>query len=801
MPDGPTPRPGAVRRLLAWATATRLRTACAASAVLLAATVVALAIGFLARPPEPTPATLEAAFEALDRRAYAEAKQLAEQVRDQGALPASRRGDLALILGMVAMREADDSVASNKAPLYLAAARLLEEADRRGFPPEREAEGLFALGRCLYLGGRIAASRPVLLEALAAGHEHQTEIHLLLAEASLSGARPNLAEALRHNEQYLNEPRLSAEERFRGLAQQAHILLQLGRAQECLKVVEQIPDSADNRAEAIVIRARLHMDLARRLRRSVAPADQPQARQEYQAAVQLLRQVKGRDTLQTQVTGKSEYLIGQCLLEMGDARAALAQFTRTRTLVPDSPEGQAASLQEAELRRRSGRNVDALASYQRVLNSITQPDDYSNPWIPWNQLQARLLGAYQEYLAAQQYEVCLKLASMLSPAFPPTKTAELAAEAHRAWGRDLVRRAEHLAPGQAQPLAQAGREQLRKAGRAYAQLAALRPASRQYPDDLWQSAVCSFDGQDYRHAARQFSEYLRVETRRRQASALVYLGEALLSLGRTDEALAALEECLDLHPRDPVVFKARLLASDAWLEKNAPKQAEALLRENLGGETLTPASNEWRDSLFALGRLLHGSRRFEEAIRVLDEAVQRYPDAPRAAENRYLMAESYRRHAETIREKLQSDLGESRRAAYAKTAREWLGAALAQYERVQELLSHGRESPPLAPSEKTLLRNCQFAAGKVLFDLGQYEAAVKVYSTIIHQYPNAPEVLEAYMQIARARQRMNQSAEARAALEQAKRVLERMAPEAPFTETTRCTRQEWSELLAKLTAS
>ena len=62
---------------------------------------------------------------------------------------------------------------------------------------------------------------------------------------------------------------------------------------------------------------------------------------------------------------------------------------------------------------------------------------------------------------------------------------------------------------------------------------------------------------------------------------------------------------------------------------------------NLTGGSLTPASPEWRDSLFALGQLLHDSGRYEQAIAKLEEAVIRYPNAPQALMARYTIARSF----------------------------------------------------------------------------------------------------------------------------------------------------------------
>ncbi len=150
------------------------------------------------------------------------------------------------------------------------------------------------------------------------------------------------------------------------------------------------------------------------------------------------------------------------------------------------------------------------------------------------------------------------------------------------------------------------------------------------------------EGHDYRNAAATLKEYLRSETHRRHAEALVSLGECMLAMEQYDEAVKVFNDCIVFHPQDAAAFRARLLASRADAEKGDLKQAEALLRENLQGELLTPESTEWRESLFDLGRLLYNAHRYEEAIARLEEAVARYPDSPRVLESQYLTADSFR---------------------------------------------------------------------------------------------------------------------------------------------------------------
>jgi hypothetical protein len=55
----------------------------------------------------------------------------------------------------------------------------------------------------------------------------------------------------------------------------------------------------------------------------------------------------------------------------GDDDAALRQFTHTRQLYPETLEGMAAALGEADLLRQTGEFQAALLGYRRVLESFT----------------------------------------------------------------------------------------------------------------------------------------------------------------------------------------------------------------------------------------------------------------------------------------------------------------------------------------------------------------------------------------------------------------------------------------------
>ncbi len=793
------------RKVLTWAGGHRLKAGLGAAACL--AALGAAAFWFvMAGRGRFSEATLEKAMEALDSGAYDEARQAAETLRQAKLSPEDPLGAAPFILGAAAAYEADDAWNVDQKHLYLVASRYLEEARDLGFPPGREGEGLYLLGRSLYLTGRMAASRLALREALESDPWNATEIHRLLAAALLEDADPKLLEALEHSAIYLADYTLADEARHQGLLQRAEILLRLGKTAECLETLDQIAANTKSEVEAVVLRGRvlMHEGQARKNAPQATDADRLQAAEKLHAAIKTLRLAQDRDTLAAQASRRATYLTGVCLVELGDDRAALEQFERTRRKYIKTPESQAADYQIAEIARRLGHDKQALQAYHRALAAVPSAKQYSNPWLALSDLRSGMLRAYEHYRDGGNFSTCLQLTRLLSPVFSQARAIELRAETYQLWGRSLVERASHLPLGEAEPLRREGRAQLRRAGRTFEQLAHLRRLTSHYPDDLWDSAECYLEGRSYHQAVEVLQAYLATRSRRGHPRALVSFGEALLAVGRIDDAIAAWEECIEFHSRDAASFRARLAASRAYHEKGDLDKALALLEENLSGEMLnpdvflTPDSPEWRDSLFALGHMLQVAGRCEEAIPRLEEAVARYPDAPRTIEARYGIAEAYRRRARQAEAKLEEDLIQSTRLALARQVTQFLQAALNQYQQARDALIGRERTTELTRTEQSLLRNCYFSVGSVLFDLGRYDEAISACLLATKRYQSAPEVLEAYVQIARAFRRLDKPEEANKTIEQAKAALDRMKSLEDFAQTTIYTPDEWSGVFDSL---
>jgi TolA-binding protein len=494
------------------------------------------------------------------------------------------------------------------------------------------------------------------------------------------------------------------------------------------------------------------------------------------------------------------FLIGVCLAELGQHEEAVDRFSQVSRQYPETPEAVAADFKAAELLGHLGRDNDSVERYRQVLTRIGDHRAFSNPWVTLDDLRQTMQEACQRYSQNGQFDTALALAGSLDPIFPRSRVMELKAETHRAWGHHLLQ-ATGLSPADAENLKRTAREQLRRAGASYAALAKLRITTRAYPDDLWASALCFFEGQNYQAAERLIRQYLETETHRRHPQALIHLGQSLLALGRSDEAIQQFEKCIEFFPQDPASFRARLIASAAYREKDEPKKAEALLRENIEGDFLTPASAEWRDSLFALGHLLHGQRRYEEAAYRLDEAVRRYADDNQTPQALYLLGDCYHQTALQAKEQLETEVVPSVREAGSQKVVQLLELAVGYFTKAREKLDRRQQAQILSGPEQSTLRNCYFIIGDLEFDLDRHSKAIQSYALATSRYQNAPETLMAYVQMARAYQHLDQVKEARSVLMQAKLALSRMEPAQDFTSTTNYSRDEWSELLDRMRES
>lgn len=774
-------------------------------------------------------------LQALESGQQAQASQAVTQLRQATHRDAARQGYLPFVLGVAVAQEAGRlEHASQGTTLYLIAARYLQEASDCGVPPGHERQARELLATCLFRSGRYGESLPALRAAYKAGGPRRYEFARELATAYQNDSPPNLTEALRYERVAAEDPALVPRERDEARLRQCHILLQLEDLAGCRETLENVAADTPVGDQLRILQARLLIEEASQL--AAHPATDSDAAQEaatskYRQAQEILSATPAED-LAGVTSIQAKYLLGVCQYHLGDVAAALASFAHLQRQHRGTDEAMAAALEEGEIHQAQNRPDLALSLYLHVVEQAASASSHDNPWMPATELRGRLYGAQHRFRTAQQHAAAHTLCTAFRQIFPPAEMAEIEAQTYEAWGESLARTvAESTRLSDAATHAE-GRRYLRSAADAYRRLASLRYATSEYPTDLWKSGECFLRGQNYEAALKMLDQFLQIAPRKQHPQGLVAIGECHLALGRYHQSLDALQRCIQLDPLHPASYPARVLAAAACVQLKKTDEAKQLLIDNLHNSELSPRSLQWQRSLFAYGDLLfkeaaaleaesraqgidspevharqqgldylyraHGL--YLEAIKHLEEAVQRYPTGRSTDAAWYAIAESYR-HAARLPSRSLPLEAEADRPALLRQKRTYLTAAAAAYRQLQARLLQAQEQAPLGDVDEAMLRNTFFAYADTLFDLEDYEQAIPAYLAAANRYQQEPAALEALVQLASCYRILNAPAEAQGTLLQAQAALARLPADLPdeeFTRTTRYNRKEWTEMLGWL---
>ncbi len=778
-----------------WTTASKLRMALGGVGGLAALAGVFAAWSAMAHLAVDSlkPVTIEMALEALDAGQFDEVQSLVGDMQSHVATPQLVGGAM-FVLGVLKAREADaETSLERRSAICQVAAKYLEKAQAEGVPEGREAEAAFLLGKCQVRGGQPQAGVVALQEALKRHAQPETEIHSLLVRALADSPDPDLEAALNHIEHVIRDPKISTPQRDEAWLLRAETLLRLERPADAISALAQVSADGPMAGKRMLILGRLQLDEAQAL-----GVESPERATKIQAALAQLAAAQQTDVENGPLTRETIYWSARCQEMLGAREEALAQYNRLSNLYGDTEEGLAATLAEADHARLDGDSARALAAYRAVLQAIGDPQTYDNALLPLSDLRARLWAAYQQFVGEERFAESLAMLDLIEPVLGRVEATELRARTHQQWGARRRDQAAAEPIKQAVPLRQEGRFHLRAAGRAYEDLARMRFATRYFTRDLWAAGDCYFQGQSYSHAARVLEEFLHHEARQWNSIALVRLGQARLASGEFDKAIAALEECIEVYPRDAGVYQARLEAARAYEQTGDAEKAEKLLRANLDGVGLTPASPEWRDSLFALGQLMYELDRYGEAVHALDEAVRRYPSDDATLLAKYLIARSYHNGAQELAAKLRDPKGDEAQINRSRDLiQRQLENAYASYLDVQQTITLAGSGGD-DPLKGILIRNCYMMQGSVLLELRRHEEARQAYQNVITLYQNDPVVLESFVQVANCWRRLDQPAMARGNLERAKVVLGKLPQDADFLASTNFNRQQWGMLLNEM---
>jgi tetratricopeptide (TPR) repeat protein len=715
----------------------------------------------------------------------------------------------------------------------------LQAAAKAGFPEGRTSEGNQILGQVMFALGRFDEAIESLRSAIDLDPALRREISPQLAAAELYSTGRSAQAALDTIETFLSDQTLQSPQRWAGERIRIRALIELQRwdqvkdaireaRRDARNVTFESPETKDEQGfflhalrllesiSEITHAAQQRADAGQRDRLSTK-LESP----ELQAALFRLTELQREAPAPIPLQAKLWAARGQQIA--GRYEEALAMLTAVRLQRPLSPDSIAAGLEEIELLATQGRGEEVLQTTRYLIREIGNPDGFQTRELSIDEFRRRIVGSIEMLRQLGLYEQAIDMSRTLYPVFESTEALIQEAIGFQQWAAATESDDSSLSERAARGAAQLARKRYRAAGDAYATAANELFDTADFLPTQWSAIEAYQNGRHFSRSIALLGPYLRYEQQRRQPRGLVAYGRALLAAGDADEAIVALTSCMEEFPRDPLRYDARLLAAQAYAEKNDLESARRLLTENLQDGDLTPQSPAWRDSLFTLAELLYqrGHRTFleaqqattqerlemlrknqptlEEAVRYLDQAVERYQWIPRAESAAYLSARAHFLASRWPRMEAESpEILDAARRALRSNADAQLQIALDGFLRLRKhLLSHDNERG-LPPREQNLLRNCFVAEADVLREMGRLDEAVAAYQAIELLYLNEPTALEAIVGRANCLRDLGRTDEANNLIKQAQITLSRIPQEwnSKFAKTTRYDRQGWEELLS-----
>ncbi|MCH8966934.1 MAG: tetratricopeptide repeat protein, partial [Planctomycetes bacterium] len=259
------------------------------------------------------------------------------------------------------------------------------------------------------------------------------------------------------------------------------------------------------------------------------------------------------------------------------------------------------------------------------------------------------------------------------------------------------------------------------------------------------------------------------------------IGQLHQAMGDLSSAIQAYKQCYRDYPRTLDGSRALIPLARCYLAlglDNDPLAEKTLHLVLEDSEVFTPEAPEFADALFLMGEVLNRRGEYERAIGTLEEALDRYPDDPRAWHARPLLADSYRQSGLVLKK----EVADATTAAEIAHIRE---ESVGRFQRARELYrmlitqNELRGRDPLEWLEKLNLRHAYVYEADCYYEVGDHREALRRYEEVAGMYKDTPTALAAYVQIINCHAFLGQPDEARAALARA-RILVSAIPQEAF---------------------
>ena len=201
-----------------------------------------------------------------------------------------------------------------------------------------------------------------------------------------------------------------------------------------------------SRSPTIVLLARAQIDLdgveaaLQRLPAQEQDKLPPDLSTRIDEASALLKDAQSLDRQAGEVTRRALYLLGRAAELRGDHEDALQMFRQTHQKYGDTPEGLAAELAEADIRRRGGDDKASLTWYRQVLVSGVEPASYRSEVLPIEQLRGRILESVGDFVRKGLFDNAKTLLENFPPAVHPHRATSSSRRNAQEVGRPATKR-------------------------------------------------------------------------------------------------------------------------------------------------------------------------------------------------------------------------------------------------------------------------------------------------------------------------------------------------------------------------
>lgn len=295
------------------------------------------------------------------------------------------------------------------------------------------------------------------------------------------------------------------------------------------------------------------------------------------------------------------------------------------------------------------------------------------------------------------------------------------------------------------------RQLLDEAGENHVRVAWLNTLNEQRSSDaMWTAAGLFDEGGNHERAIETLQAFVRDRSDAEIIPrVLLRLGRSLQAARRYTEAIEAYQRDISSYPRSAHANAALIPLAECFMALGAEyeQEAEGALKEITEDSAIfTPAAPEYRDAMFLMGDLYCRQGKYEQAIPVLDEALQNYADDARVVRAAFLAANAYRQSALALKEDLLDPelVGQSKRLQVEMTQR--FEEAARRFRALTTRLEQRGESS-LSELEQLYLQDSRLYEGACLFELQRYQDALALYERAAWIYKDSPAALGAYVQV------------------------------------------------------